>query len=249
MLQIIPIRIAADIKPGDDLAAIIISGIKESGTGIIDKDIVVVAHKIISKAEGRIVDLADVKVSQKARSLARASKKDARLVQVILQESRRIVRAHDAVLITETHHGFVCANSGVDQSNVRGKASVVLLPLDPDRSASRLRKKLRDKFQKDVSVIITDTFGRPFRNGQTNVTIGVSGIDPIKSYIGSLDMYGRKLRVTEIAVVDEIASAAELVMGKANKVPVGIVRGYSFEGSQKSSMTSLLREKDKDLFR
>lgn len=249
MIQIIPVRISADIKPGDDLATIIILGIKESGIEILDGDIIVVAHKIVSKAEGRIVDLADVKISRKARILARTNSKDAKLLEVILQESRRTVRARDGVVITETRHGFVCANSGVDQSNVQGKSSVVLLPLDPDSSASRIRKKLQEKYHKSVSVIITDTFGRPFRNGQTNVAIGVAGIEPIKSYIGSLDMYGRKLRVTEIAVVDEIASAAELVMGKAEKIPVAIVRGYISEGSRKSRINSLIRKKEEDLFR
>ncbi|MGI0037589.1 MAG: coenzyme F420-0:L-glutamate ligase [Nitrososphaera sp.] len=249
MIQILPVRISTDVKKGDDLATTLVSGALNSGIEILAGDIIVVAQKIISKAEGRVVDLRTIKPSKKARDLALSQHKDLRLVEVILRESRRLVRARNGIIITETRHGFVCANSGVDQSNVQGKSHAILLPIDPDRSASRIRSGIRKICDKDVAVVISDTFGRPFRNGQTNVAIGVAGIHPIKSYIGSSDMYGRKLRVTEIAIVDEIASAAELVMGKADRVPVAIVRGYKFKQIQKSGVRALLRSKQRDLFR
>jgi coenzyme F420-0:L-glutamate ligase/coenzyme F420-1:gamma-L-glutamate ligase len=222
---------------------------RRDGIEILDRDIIVVAQKVVSKAEGRIVGLDSVKPSRRAKNLAKANRKDPRVVEVILQESRRLVRAHNGIIITETHHGFVCANSGVDQSNAKDEFTAILLPLDPDKSASRIRKSLLRMLGKQVAVVVTDTFGRPFRNGQTNVAIGVAGILPLKSYIGKSDMYGKTLRVTEIAIVDEISSAAELVMGKANRVPVAIVRGCEFEQERKASIGPLLRDKSKDLFR
>jgi coenzyme F420-0:L-glutamate ligase/coenzyme F420-1:gamma-L-glutamate ligase len=213
-----------------------------------DGDILVVTHKIVSKAEGRIVDLASIKPSTKAISMAKEHDKDPRIMELILMESTQILRAKNGIIISETKHGFVCANAGVDQSNVEGDTAV-LLPVAPDESAGRIQEAVKKKIGKEIAVIITDTFGRSFRNGQTNVAIGVAGINPIKSYIGTYDMYGRKLRVTEIAVADEIASAAELVMGKAEGMPVAIVRGYIFEKASKTSVKSLLRAKERDLFR
>jgi coenzyme F420-0:L-glutamate ligase/coenzyme F420-1:gamma-L-glutamate ligase len=213
-----------------------------------DGDILVVTHKIVSKAEGRIVDLASIKPSTKAISMAKEHDKDPRIMELILMESTQILRAKNGIIISETKHGFVCANAGVDQSNVEGDTAV-LLPVAPDESAGRIQEAVKKKIGKEIAVIITDTFGRSFRNGQTNVAIGVAGINPIKSYIGTYDMYGRKLRVTEIAVADEIASAAELVMGKAEGTPVAIVRGYIFEKASKTSVKSLLRAKERDLFR
>lgn len=249
MIQILPLRISADIKQGDNLAEIITSAARTAGTDILDDDIVVVAQKVVSKAEGRVMDLGQIKPSKKALTLARSHGKDPRLMEVILRESRRVLRAKNGVIITETHHGFVCANSAVDQSNVRGESSVVLLPVEPDKSAERLRKAIIGICKSNVAVLITDTFGRPFRNGQTNVAIGVSGMDPLRSYVGSNDMYGKKLRVTEIAIADEIASAAELVMGKAERIPVAIVRGFTFKRTRGSSIKTLVRERKKDLFR
>jgi coenzyme F420-0:L-glutamate ligase/coenzyme F420-1:gamma-L-glutamate ligase len=249
LIQIIPVRIAADIKPGDDLAKMIVHAAEKTGIAILDGDVVVVAQKIVSKAEGRIVNLGDIKPSRKAKELALANHKDPRLVELTMRESRRIIRARKGVIITETNHGFVCANSGIDQSNVRGDSNVVLLPLDPDESALGLKKTVEKFSDKRIAVIITDTFGRPFRNGQTNVAIGVAGMKALRSYVGSLDMYGKKLRVTEIAVADEIASAAELAMGKANRIPVAIVRGCAIESAKSSGVKSLLREKKSDLFR
>jgi coenzyme F420-0:L-glutamate ligase/coenzyme F420-1:gamma-L-glutamate ligase len=190
----------------------------------------------------------DVKPSTKAIRMAKQHDKDPRVMELILKESTQILRAKNGIIISETKHGFVCANAGVDQSNVEGDMAV-LLPVAPDRSARRLKDEIKKKVGKEIAVVITDTFGRPFRNGQTNVTIGIAGIDPIKSYIGTCDMYGKKLRVSELAVADEIASAAELVMGKTEGTPVAIVRGYNFEKAAKSSVKSLVRTKERDLFR
>ena len=248
LIQVIPIKVRTDIKPGDHLAEIIFAAAEKSGIGILEGDILVVAQKVVSKSEGRIVDLAGVKPSKRAIAMGKTHKKDPRLVEIILKESRRIVRARRGVIITETSHGFICANSGVDQSNA-GDDRAVLLPVDPDLSAARIRKSLLKDYAKNIAVVITDTFGRPFRNGQTNVAIGVAGLKPIKSYIGTADMYGKKLRVTEIAVADELASAAELVMGKADRIPAAIVRGYGFERVRNRGGKTLLRKKERDLFR
>jgi coenzyme F420-0:L-glutamate ligase/coenzyme F420-1:gamma-L-glutamate ligase len=245
LIQIIPVRISANIRLHDELDVIILEA---AGQEIQNGDVLVVAHKIVSKAEGRVVNLADIKPSPKAIKMAKEHSKDPRVMELILKESVQILRAKDGIIVSETKHGLVCANAGVDQSNVEGDAAV-LLPVDPDRSANRLRDAVKVKAGKEIAVVITDTFGRPFREGQTNVAIGVAGLSPIKSYIGSRDMYGRKLRVSEIAIADEIASAAELVMGKAESIPVAIIRGYKFEKAAKSSAKSLQRLRERDLFR
>lgn len=247
MLQAIPVRVSGNVKPKDDLAKIVLAAIKQNDLEIQNGDILVVAHKIVSKAEGRIVSLAGVKPSPKAKKMAKEHAKDPRIMELILKESVRILRAKKGIVVSETRHGLVCANAGIDQSNVQGD-SALLLPVDADRSAKLLMNAVKKKTGKDTAVVITDTFGRPFREGQTNVAIGVAGINPIKSYIGSRDMYGRKLRVSEIAIADEIASAAELVMGKSEGVPVAVVRGYMFE-SAKSSAKALQRSRKHDLFR
>jgi coenzyme F420-0:L-glutamate ligase / coenzyme F420-1:gamma-L-glutamate ligase len=248
LIQITSIRISDDIRLYNDLSAVILEAIADSQIEIQNDDILVVTHKIVSKAEGRIVNLARIKPSTKAIRMAKEHDKDPRVMELILKESIQILRAKNGIIISETKHGFVCANAGVDQSNVKGDMAV-LLPVAPDESASRIQDAVKKKIGKEIAVIITDTFGRTFRNAQTNVAIGIAGINPIKSYIGTYDMYGRKLRVTEIAVADEIASAAELVMGKAEGTPVAIVRGYSFEKASKTSVKSLLRAKERDLFR
>jgi coenzyme F420-0:L-glutamate ligase/coenzyme F420-1:gamma-L-glutamate ligase len=245
LIRVIPIRISANVRPHAELDVIILEA---AGQEIQNVDVLVVAHKIVSKAEGRIVSLADVKPSPKAVKMGKEHGKDPRVMELILKESVQILRAKNGIIVSETKQGLVCANAGVDQSNVEGD-SAVLLPVDPDRSASRLKYAVKKKAGKDIAVIITDTFGRPFREGQANVAIGVAGLSPIKSYIGSRDMYGRKLRVSEIAVADELASAAELVMGKAESVPVAIIRGYKFEKTAKSSAKSLQRPKERELFR
>ncbi|MGI0019706.1 MAG: coenzyme F420-0:L-glutamate ligase [Nitrososphaera sp.] len=243
MITVIPIRVQGEVKSGKSLAAIISKALEDSSVDLQDGDILVVAQKIVSKAEGRVVDLATVMPSAKALRLAKKLQKDARLVELILQESKEIVIVKNGIIITETRHGFICANSGVDQSNIGDDNSAVLLPVDPDKSAKRLRNFFH------VAVIITDTFGRPFREGQANVAVGVAGIKPIKSYIGKKDMFGRRLHVTEIAVADEIASAAELAMGKAGGIPVAVVRGYAYEKDAKASSKPLVRKKKTDLFR
>jgi coenzyme F420-0:L-glutamate ligase / coenzyme F420-1:gamma-L-glutamate ligase len=251
-IQIIPIHIYDDIKPHDKLDMLILKSLQQRQQDIIDHDILVIAHKIVSKAEGQIVDLQCIRPSGKSLAIAKENDKDPRIVQTILNESKEIVRVSRGIIIAETKHGFICANAGVDQSNVQDSVNhAVLLPKDADASAKRIRRSLRKKTGKDIAVIITDTFGRPFREGQTNVAIGVDGINPIKSYVGNTDMYGKKLRVTEIAVADEIASAAELAMGKLERVPLVIIRGYKYHMliRKSTSVSNLIRPKEKDLFR
>jgi coenzyme F420-0:L-glutamate ligase/coenzyme F420-1:gamma-L-glutamate ligase len=218
---------------------------------LMEHDIVVVTQKIVSKSEGRICSLSMVEPSKNALELARKAKKDPRFVELVLLESNRIIRCSENVIISETKHGFVCANSGIDQSNVSGPENdeVLLLPVDPDLSARRIKHVIEQALGRHIAVIMTDTFGRPFRVGQTNVAIGTCGMNSIKSYIGRRDMYGNILRITEIAVADEIASAAELVMGKINRVPVVIVRGYEFSSTPVGNARSLVRERGLDLFR
>jgi coenzyme F420-0:L-glutamate ligase / coenzyme F420-1:gamma-L-glutamate ligase len=247
-MQVIPIRISTDIRLYDNLIDRIIEATDNSHIEIQNGDILVITHKIVSKAEGRIVDLGTIKPSTRAIRMAEEHDKDPRIMELILKESTQILRAKNGVIISETKHGFVCANAGVDQSNVEGDKAI-LLPVAPDEAASGLQNEIKKKVGKEIAVIITDTFGRTFRNGQTNVAIGIAGINPIKSYIGTYDMYGKKLRVTEIAVADEIASAAELVMGKAEGTPVAIIRGYDFEKTAASSIKSLLRTRELDIFR
>ena len=243
MITLIPVKVRGDVKPDTSLAAVISKALRDNDIKLQKGDILVVAQKIVSKAEGRVVDLETVKPSAMALRLAKKLQKDARIVELILQESKEVVIMKNGIIITETRHGFVCANSGVDQSNLGDDSSAVLLPTDPDSSA----RKLRNFF--GVAVIITDTFGRPFREGQANVAVGVAGIKPIKSYIGKKDMFGKQLRVTEIAVADEIASAAELVMGKLGGIPVAIIRGYGYEKDTRASSKPLVRKKKTDLFR
>lgn len=232
-----------EVEPGADLAALI-----NDHAELIDGDIVVVTSKIVSKAEGCTVELADVTPSAFATDWATRWDKDPRVVEVVLRESSRIVRQVADLLITETPHGFVCANSGVDQSSSGASGRVLVLPADPDASAQRLRGTLR-RDGCDVAVIVTDTFGRPWREGQTDVAIGVAGINPIQSYVGQHDPHGHEFRVQEICVVDEIAGAAELVKGNLSRVPVAIVRGYAWEPDDGASMATVIREPTRDLFR
>ena len=252
-IQIIPLRLSADIRPNDELDTLILRSLEQRQEQIFDNDVLVVAHKIVSKAEGRVINLEHIKPSAESLKIAAEDGKDPRIIELILDESKDMIRHSNGVIIVETRHGFICANAGVDQSNVEDSINhAVLLPVDADASANKIRESLREKTGgKDFAVIITDTFGRPFREGQTNVAIGIAGIEPIKSYVGSADMYGKKLRVTEIAVVDEIASAAELAMGKLERVPVVIIRGYKYQKPEKESnaISKLIRPKEKDLFR
>lgn len=242
-LEIIPVVIKKEIQRGEDLSKLFTSHFK----GIQDGDVVVVSQKAVSKQEGRVVDLTQVIPSLLAVGVAAEYQKDPKLVEVILSEAQRIIRMDGGILITETKHGFVCANSGVDESNLP-EGFAALLPADPDRSASDLRDKLHVLSGKKIAVIISDTFGRPFREGQTNQAIGIAGMRAIDDYAGKKDVFGRTLRVTAIAQVDEISGAAELVMKKTKNCPFAVVRNFEFELAD-DKIGSLLRQKETDLFR
>lgn len=243
-IEIFPIHINKEIHRGEKIAELILSSSKQK---IQDGDIFVISQKIISKQEGRIVNLSDIFPSELAVGLAREYNKDPKLIEAILSESKRIVRMYNDILIVETHHGFICANAGVDESNVEN-GYATLLPTDPDKSAFEIQTKLKEKTKKKVAVIISDTFGRAFRMGQTDVAIGIAGIEPILDYAGTKDNFGRTLRVTSIAISDEICSAAELVMGKTKNCPVAIIRNYKYK-QKDSSINPIIRPKHEDLFR
>ena len=242
-IQIIPVKIKGDIQPGDDIPALILS----SNNSINDGDIIVVSQKIISKQEGRVIKLDSVIPSELSIGIASAYDKDPKLVEVILSESKRIVRMEHGVIIVETNHNFICANAGIDESNVE-KGFATLLPVDPDRSAKKIRDFILQITGKNTAVIISDTFGRPFRLGQTDHAIGIAGIESIQSYEGKPDTFGKIMRVSAIAIVDELCAAAELVMGKTEKSPVAIIKNYSFE-SKNDSISSIIRDEKEDLFR
>lgn len=237
-----------EIAPGDDIAALVVGAAAAQGTALLDGDVIVVTQKVVSKAEGRLVELRAVEPSALAREFARRWGKDARQVEVVLREATRIVRMDRGVLIVETKHGFVCANAGVDASNTGRPGFVTLLPQDPDASAARIRRGIKDQAGVSVSVIVADSFGRPWRAGIDQVALGVAGLLPLRDYTGQADPDGYELRVTEVALADEIAAAAELVMGKLDRVPVAIVRGYAVPPGEGSGR-QLLREREKDLFR
>jgi coenzyme F420-0:L-glutamate ligase/coenzyme F420-1:gamma-L-glutamate ligase len=243
-----------EISPGDNLSVSIARALRArplqrfSGEpdGNLDRPIFVVAQKIVSKSEGRIVRLADVSPSPQAEAWAGPLHKDPRMVEVILRESRRVVRMERGILIVETHHGFICANGGVDASNAP-QGTVILLPVDPDESARRLQSDLAAALGTPLAVIISDTFGRPWRQGLTNVALGVSGLAPFIDYRGQLDYYGRPLQATLLAVADELAAAAELVMGKTSGIPVAVIQGFRSPGD--GSGRDLIRPSHEDLFR
>jgi coenzyme F420-0:L-glutamate ligase/coenzyme F420-1:gamma-L-glutamate ligase len=249
MIQIIGLEGLPIIKEKDDLAELICSSAKKRGVCIEDGDAIVVTHVVVSRAEGNVVNLDTIEPSEFAKSLGQRIDKDPALVEVVLRQSKSIVRMGNGNIITETTHGFVCANAGVDRSNVPGERNAVLLPVNPDRSAQRIRRKIRKITGKDVAVIISDTNGRPLRDGQINVAIGVAGIEPIRSRIGEKDLFGYVLKVKRIAIADELASAAELVIGQADEgVPVAIIRGYVYPKSEKAKANRLIMPKRKDLF-
>ncbi len=236
-----------EVRPGDDLAALIVEAAIRQATPLTSGDLLVVGQKIVSKAEGRLLRLSAITPSAVAQTMAVGLGRDPRLVEVILRESRRVVRMDRGVLITETHHGWVCANAGVDQSNV-DVDTVALLPEDCDRSARDLRDAIRLRVRVEVAVLIADTFGRPWREGLTNVAVGLSGFVPLRSYLGELDAVGRPLQATIIAIADELAGAAEPVMGKLDRVPAAIVRGLTLAPGEEGSK-SLVRDPARDLFR
>lgn len=249
MIQIIGLKKIPLIKQGDELADKIVKAAKDEAVEITNGDIIVIAQKIVSKAEGGIVALKSITPSEKAEEIAKATGKDARHVETILRETSKIVRLKDAHIIVETHHGFVCANAGVDRSNVEDQDTVTILPADPDKSAREIRAKIHKLTGVEVGVIISDTFGRAWRIGQVNVAIGVDGLQPIMDYRGSQDMFGYVLNVTQMAVADELASAAELVMRKSDGVPVAIVRGLNYPKGHPGSARELIRPEQDDLFR
>jgi coenzyme F420-0:L-glutamate ligase / coenzyme F420-1:gamma-L-glutamate ligase len=249
LLTIIPVKGIPDIESGDNLGEIIVSRLKDQEEEFQDGDVTIVSQKIVSKAEGRVVNLSKVTPSPFASFVAKEAGKDPRQVEIILRETRKIVRMKAGHLITETRHGFICANAGVDTSNVsKSKDFVTLLPLDPDASADRITNTIRKLTGKTIPVIITDTFGRAWRMGQVNFAIGISGMKPIHDYRGTRDVYRHTLHVTEIAVADELASACELVMNKTDKIPAALVRGYKIRRGRGSGK-DLLRPEEMDLFR
>jgi coenzyme F420-0:L-glutamate ligase/coenzyme F420-1:gamma-L-glutamate ligase len=252
-ISILPITGIGEVTPGADLGLLIYAAIQEQQAHLQQHDIVVVTQKIVSKAEGRLVKLAEVEASAFAHSAAQTSQKGAQYLEVVLRESRRVVRMDRGVLLTETHHGFICANSGIDESNVgRDGEEVTLLPVDADRSANELRARLQELAGEgpsfELALIISDTWGRPWRNGQVNMAIGSAGIEPLCDYRGQYDPYGYELQASVIAVTDELAAAAELVMGKTARVPVALIRGYPYTPGA-STTRVLLRDPATDMFR
>lgn len=246
-IQIIGVSGLPEIQEGADLASLITGSLRERDSKLLDRDVLVIAQKIVSKAEGRIVQLESIDPSSRAREWAAAWDKDPRVVEVVLRESKRIVRMERGILISETEHGFVCANAGVDTSNV-AEGTVTLLPKNPDQSASAIRAALEEAFDLRLAVIVSDTFGRPWREGLVNVALGVSGMAPLIDYRGKADSHGHQLKVTVMAIADEIASAAELVMKKSAGIPITVVRGVHYE-QREASGKELVRIRELDLFR
>jgi coenzyme F420-0:L-glutamate ligase/coenzyme F420-1:gamma-L-glutamate ligase len=251
-LHIIPITGIGEIPTGTDLGSLIYAALRSQQLRLQSGDILVVTQKIVSKAEGRVVNLKDIEPSAFARKIAQQSKKDAAHLEVVLRESKRIVRMDHGVLISETQHGFICANAGVDESNVNGERQLTLLPIDSDRSAQEIRTRLRgiasDDENFEIAIIISDTWGRPWRNGQVNMAIGVAGMEAIVDYRGQRDPYGYELQASVIAVADELAAAAELVMGKIDRIPVALIRGYTYIPAKGDGRT-LIRDSATDMFR
>jgi len=249
-IQVFAVENLPLIKKGDNLGKLIVEAAKKQNTPIQEKDIVVVTHVVVSKAEGNVVDLDKVKPSEKAKEIAQKTNKDPALVEVILQETKDIVRVGQNSIITETVSGIICANAGVDRSNVSGDRNVVPLPKNPSVSAENIRKEIKRLTDADVAVIISDTHGRPFRLGEINVAVGVAGFKPIRDRRGEKDLFGYVLRIKQTAIADELSSAAELVIGQANEgIPAAIIRGYNYQKDENASATSLTRAKERDLFR
>jgi coenzyme F420-0:L-glutamate ligase/coenzyme F420-1:gamma-L-glutamate ligase len=243
-VRVLPLLGIPELEEGDDLGALLVDAARHAG-GLEDGDVVVVAQKAVSKVEGRIVHLDDVEPSPRARELAGDG--DPRRSEVVLRESREVVRARPPLVIAETRHGFVCASAGVDASNAKGPGTLVLLPVDPDGSARVLRERIRELTGREVGVVVSDSFGRAWRNGTTEVALGVAGLTPLLDLRGTRDSFGYELHATQIAVADEIAGAAELVMGKTAGIPGAVVRGLDVRGE--GSGADLLMPRDRDLFR
>jgi coenzyme F420-0:L-glutamate ligase/coenzyme F420-1:gamma-L-glutamate ligase len=242
------LAVAGEIRPGDSLSEKLLTAAKKQGIRFQARDILVVKHKVVSKAEGALVALDEILPSAASRVWARRYGLDARVTELALRESRRIVRRKRGVLITETRHGFVCANSGVDVSNVDGGGHAVLLPEDPDRSASRLRTELKERLRLDIAVIVSDSFGRPWREGLTEVAIGIAGMRPLVDYRGRRDSHGYRMHASIDAIADELACAAGLVCGKLAGTPACIIRGFLYRAGN-GKATQLIRPAAYDLFR
>lgn len=247
-LQIFGVGGLPEIEPGADLAGSILRAAADAGQPLVDGDVVVVTSKIVSKAEGRTVELADIEPSPFALAWSAQWGKDAAVTEIVLRESKRIVRQIGPILITETHHGFVCANSGVDQSSSGAHGRAVLLPIDSDDSARRIRASFVAAGV-NAAVIISDTFGRAWREGQTDIAIGIAGMQPILSYIGQVDPHGHEFMVQALCTADELAGAAELVKGNLSRVPVAVIRGHQWEEDDTATIAPVLRDQSRDLFR
>lgn len=248
-VRIIGIGGMPELNPGDDLPGLMMDAAAAQNTPIQQDDILVVTQKIISKVEGKVMSIEEVEASPFALTITEGHRRDPRHTEMILREARRIVRMERGVIIAETKHGFFCANAGIDASNIPGDKTIALLPDDSDASARHIRNAVQTRLGINVAVIVSDTFGRPWRNGAANCAIGVAGIDPLLDYVGSLDAYGNILHTTQIAIADELAAAAELVTGKALGIPVSIIRGYQFQPTENANIQRLLRNNEKDLFR
>ena len=248
-IRIIGVEGIPEVQPRDNVGALLIEAAQRQGAPVEKGDVVVVTQKIVSKAEGRVVSIEDVGPSPLALTITEGYRRDPRHTEMILRESKRVVRMDQGVIISETHHGFICANAGIDASNIPGDNTVALLPVDPDASARRIRETIRSLTGANVAVIISDTFGRPWRNAAANVAIGVAGFNPLLSYVGQEDSFGNVMYTTVIAVADELAAAAELVTGKVRGVPVTLIKGYPYQPMEDASHDMLVRSPDKDLFR
>lgn len=248
-IRVIGLQGMPEIQPGDDLAAQIMDAAQGQQIPIESGDVIVVTQKIVSKAEGRVVHLRDIHPSPLALAISEGHRRDPRHTELVLRESKRIVRMDRGVIISETHHGFNCANAGIDASNIPGVETLALLPVDPDASARRIRQAIKERLGVQVAVLISDTFGRPWRSAAVNVAIGVAGFNPLLSYVGQPDAHGKTLHTTVIAVADELAAAAELVTGKVLGVPVAIIKGYPYQPAEDASNQALIRSPEKDLFR
>ena len=248
-VRVIGIQGMPEIQSDDPLGAMLVDAAQAQGSPLEKGDVLVVTQKVVSKAEGRVISIEGVEPSALALQISEGHRRDPRHTELILRESRRIVRMDRGTIISETFHGFTCANAGIDASNIPGSDTVCLLPVDPDASARGIRQAVKDSTGVDVAVIISDTFGRPWRNAAANVAIGVAGINPLLSYVGQEDAHGNMMYTTVIAVADELAATSELVTGKVLGVPAAIIRGYAYEPMEDATSRALVRDPDKDLFR
>ena len=249
-IEVIAIENLPMIKKGDNIAKLIVDAAEKQNSPIKEKYIIVITHKIISKSEGNVVSLDDVSPSEQAKEIAEKTGKEPAMVELVLRETKEIVRVGPNSIITETNNGIVCANAGLDKSNIEGERNVALLPRNPDASAQKIKQEIKELTGFDVAVVISDTHGRPLRMGEINVAIGVAGIKPTKDRRGEKDLFGYVLKVKQTAIADELASAAELVIGQANEgVPVAIIRGYAYKSAENVSAKELMRPKEADLFR